>query len=230
MKIDQEYTKLSKEVERTDDARRAALDALKRAKAERHEAKKALYDAKGIKRLCIDELEQLLNLRKREDDSIRLEFEHFDEYSSMQEELIAALQNQRMQAIVKEKALKYKVSRIDRKRDFPRWKRTKTEIKELDDMAYELYVRIGQICQEIGEEKKRIEKELFGSDLDFREARVNLDEAMLEESRLFRFYSDKVEAQKSAVAAYEEACKKHNAAVTELWQHMMEKRTAKAAM
>ena len=104
------------------------------------------------------------------------------------------------------------------------------EIKELEDLNDALYFRIGLIRREIAEEKVRVETELFKDDLEFREARVELDDAKLELACLSREYGEKIEAQKSAVAAYEEACKKHNAAVTELWQHMMEKRTAKAAM
>ena len=227
--IDRKYTLLSKEVRKTDDARRAALDVLKRAKAERHEAKIKLFDAKGIKKFYVEKFDKLLNLRKQ-DKKVRQAYEQFEDYSSSQEEIIADLNNQKVAAMVKSRSLKAKVRRVDPKRDFTIWKKLKMEIKELEDLNDALYFRIGLIRREIAEEKVRVETELFKDDLEFREARVELDDAKLELACLSREYGEKIEAQKSAVAAYEEACKKHNAAVTELWQHMMEKRTAKAAM
>jgi len=227
--IDKKYTLLSKEVSKTDDLRRKALDTLKKVKADAHETKKALYDAKGMKAFYIHDYEKFLNSRKV-DEKVRLALETFEEYSSAQEEIIADLNNQRAAAIAKSKNLKAKVAKVDRKRDFPRWKYLRQEIKELDDLADELYARIGQIRKEIGEEKRRVEAEAFGDDLDFREVRVNLDEAKLEEARLSRMYSEKIQAQKRAVAAYNKACKNHNAAVTELWQHMINKRRANMAM
>ncbi len=226
--IDNTYVKLLKKVNATDKVRKETLNKRNDAAYNKRKAWKELEAAKDTRAVAAERYAEVLNSAKEEDEDVRAAFDAFEVFYAEKKAEIAELESEYTSTKIRISALKAKLKKAYIQNRYGMKDECLNKLGENKKKLLSLSSRIGAIRKQISVEKARVEAEVLGDNLEFREARVELDEAKLEESRCTRIHNELFDIQKDATAAHDRACKEHNAAVTELWYYMINKRLAAA--
>ncbi len=227
--VDKIYVKLLKKVSATDKVRKETLSKRNDAAYNNRKAWKELEAAKDTRVVAASRYADVLSSAKEEDEDVKVAFDTFEVFYAEKKAEIAELESEYTSTKIRISALKAKLKKAYIQNRYGLKDECLNKLGENKKKLLSLSSRIGAIRKQISIEKARVEAEVLGNNLEFREARVELDEAKLEESRRTRIHNELFGIQKDAVAAYDRACKEHNAAVTELWYYMIGKKMRLAA-
>lgn len=218
--VDEEYLSLEAKVEETALRKRDLIAELKNTMVLRDEAKKMMLYAKSRKNDAASDYREIVRNLKYKDASIKQAFNEYEEYHARAQRTVNELEGNYAYEMTEYRRLNAEGIMYARKGDMPSKIAAFKEAKTHKQLMIAVGEKIKSLRAEIVERKRQAEETASGN-LDFREARVELDRTRLEYDKAAREYrelSDRITKLRDVI---NKAAKEHNRFVTEFWHFLM---------